>query len=235
MTPAGQAIEERTPLSRERIVEAALRYVDDHGLDTLSMHKLGAELGVKGMSLYNHVANKDDLLDGVVELLFSEVESGAPASDDWREGFRVFGHALRDVVHRHPNAAPLITSRRAIPVPALRVVQAHIRSAGRGGSPEAQAYALLRTITWYALGTALAEVSWGMGGPGCAPVVSDLLPRGVPHDLVRVAENYCGQSNPEAEFELGLDFMLRGAEGTQPSSPAETRSTRRLATRAKRR
>lgn len=82
----------------------------------LSMHKLGAELGVKGMSLYNHIASKDDVLDGVVELLFSEVESAAPARDSWREGFRLFAHALRDVVRRHPNAAPLITSQQVIPV-----------------------------------------------------------------------------------------------------------------------
>jgi len=220
-TTVVQATEERIPLTRQRIVEEALRYVDDRGLEALSMHKLGAELGVKGMSLYNHVASKDDLLDGVVELLFSEVESAAPATDDWREGFRLFAHAQRDVVRRHPNAAPLIASQHVIPLPALRVVQAHIAAAANGGTPEAQAYALLRTITWFALGSALVEVSWGCG-PGCAPVVSDLLRPGVPHELVGVAEVYCGQSDPDAEFELGLDLMLRGTEDTQPSSSPET-------------
>lgn len=220
-TPVQEA-EERIPLTRQRIVEAALRYIDDRGLDALSMHKLGAELGVKGMSLYNHVASKDDLLDGVVELLFSEVESAAPTRDDWREGFRLFAHALRDVVRRHPYAAPLITSQQVMPVPALRVVHAHITSATDGGTPEAQAYALLRTITSYALGSALAEVSWGMGGSGCAPIVSDLLRPGVPDELVGVAEVYCGQCDPDAQFELGLDLMLRGIENPQPSSLAET-------------
>lgn len=200
-----------------------MRYIDDHGLDALSMHKLGAELGVKGMSLYNHVANKDDLLDGVVELLFSEVEAAAPAGDDWREGLRVFAHALRDVVRRHPYAAPLITTQRAIPVPALRVVRAHLSSATNGGTPEAGAYALLRTITWYALGSALVQVSWGMDEQPCAPI-SDLLPPGVPDDLVGIAEVYCGQSNPDAEFELGLDLMLRGIERAQPISPRQERS-----------
>ena len=207
-------------------MEAALRYIDDRGLDALSMHKLGAELGVKGMSLYNHVDNKDDLLDGVLELLFSEVERAAPASDDWRQGMRVFAHALRDVVRRHPHAAPLITSQRAIPVPALRVVQAHITSSMHGGTSEAEAYALLRTITWYALGAGLVQVSWGIAVHGCAPAVSDLLPPGVPHDLVRVAEVYCGQSDPDAEFELGLDLMLRGVESRGPSSPRSPRRPR---------
>lgn len=222
MTTAVQTADERIPLTRQRIVEAALRYIDDRGLEALSMHKLGAELGVKGMSLYNHVASKDDLLDGVVELLWSEVESAAPPRGDWREGFRLFAHALRDVVRRHPYAAPLITSQQVMPVPALRIVQSHIATATDGGTPEAQAYALLRTITSYALGSALAEVSWGMGGAGCAPMVSDLLRPGVPDGLVGVAEVYCGQSDPDAQFELGLDLMLHGIENTQPSSPAET-------------
>ncbi len=206
-------------------MESALRYIDDHGLDALSMHKLGAELGVKGMSLYNHVANKDDLLDGVVELLFSEVERAAPAGGDWREGLRAFAHALRDVVRRHPYAAPLITSQRTIPVPALRVVRAHLTSATSGGTPEAGAYALLRTITWYALGSGLVQVSWGMAERGCGPTVSDLLPPDVPEDLVGVAEVYCGQSDPDAEFELGLELMLRGIETSQPGAPRPGRST----------
>ena len=221
-TTAAQATDERIPLTRQRIVEAALRYIDDRGLDALSMHKLGAELGVKGMSLYNHVASKDDLLDGVVELLWSEVESAAPTRDDWREGFRLFAHALRDVVRRHPNAAPLITNQHVMPVPALRVVQAHVTAATEAGTPEEQSYALLRTITWYALGSALAEVSWGMGGPNCAAIVSDLLRPGVPDELVGVAKVYCGQSDPDAEFELGLDLMLRGLEKNQTSSLVET-------------
>lgn len=221
-TTAVQATDERLPLTRQRIVEAALRYIDDRGLDALSMHKLGAELGVKAMSLYNHVASKDDLLDDVVELLFSEVESAAPATDDWREGFWLFAHALRDVVRRHPHAAPLITSQQVIAVPALRVVRAHVTAATEAGTPEEQSYALLRTITWYALGSALAEVSWGMGGPGCAAIVSDLLRPGVPDELVGVAKVYCGQSDPDAEFELGLDLMLRGLERNQTSSLVET-------------
>lgn len=128
----------------------------------------------------------------------------------------------RDVVRRHPNAAALITSQHVMPVPALRVIQTHIAVAAEGGIPEAQAYALLRTITWFALGSALVEVSWGFAGPGCAPVVSDLLRPGVPDELVEVADVYCGQSNPDAEFELGLDLMLRSTEHSQSNSPAET-------------
>lgn len=207
MTTSATATSQRTTLTRRRVLDAALAYVDTHGLEALSMHKLGAELGVKGMSLYNHVANKDDLLDGVVELLWSEVERAAPAMSDWRQGVRAFAHALREVVHRHPNAAPLITSQQVMPAPALRLVRAHITAATEHGEPEEHAYALLRTITTYALGSALAEVSWGLGA-ACAPSVPDLLRPGIPEDLAAVAEIFCGHGAPDAQFELGLDLMV---------------------------
>ncbi len=216
MTTASAPTDQRTPLSRRRILDAALRYIDEHGLDALSMHKLGAELGVKGMSLYNHVTNKDDVLDGVVELLWSEVEVAAPVGDGWCEAVRSFAHALRDVVRRHPNAAPLMISQQVMPAPALRIVQAQTAAAVSHGITEAYAHALLRTITSYALGSAYAEVSWGMGGPGCTPSVSDLLRPGLPEDLAGVAQVFCGQSDPDAQFELGLDLMLRGLEQRSP-------------------
>ncbi|PSL01651.1 TetR family transcriptional regulator [Haloactinopolyspora alba] len=201
----------RAPLTRDRILRAALNYVDEHGLESLSMHKLGAELGVKGMSLYNHVAGKDDVLDGVVETLWTEVEDAAPPDPDWHRGYRQFAHALRDVLHQHPNAAPLITARQVMPIPALRAVRAHITAAVDSGVAEDRAYELLRTLTSYALGHALAYLSWGLGCPGCVPSVRDLLRPGTPDDLAGVADVFCGQSDPDAQFELGLDLMIRGS------------------------
>lgn len=222
-TPA--ATEQRAPLSRPRILQAALTYIDEHGLDVLSMHKLGAALGVKGMSLYNHVANKDDVLDGVVELLWSKIEDAAPARSDWRDGFRAYAHAVRDVMLRHPNAAPLIMSQSIMPAPALRLIKTLITAATASGLPEQEAYALLRTISSYALGTALAEASWRGGNPGCAPSVSDLLRPGTPEELAGVAEVFCGQSNQDQEFELGLHLMLRETCTAGPTSATSPRST----------
>lgn len=216
MKTASAPTVQRTPLSRRRILDAALGYIDEHGLDALSMHKLGAELGVKAMSLYNHVTNKDDVLDGVVELLWSKVERAAPARSDWREGVRSLAHAIRDVVHRHPSAGALITGQQVMPLPALRIVRAHITAATDAGTPEEHAYALLRTVWSYALGSALAEVSWGGGQPGCSPPVSDLLGPGTPDELAAVADVFCGQFDADAQFELGLDLMLRGIEQNSP-------------------
>lgn len=205
----------RTRLTRRGILDAALDTIDRHGLAGLSMHKLGAQLGVKGMSLYNHVTNKGDLLDGVVELLWSEVEAEvepAVAGDDWCGAVRTYAYALRAALRRHPNAAPLMISQQVMPAPALRIVQAQTAAATSQGVAEAFAHDLLRTITSYALGSGYVEVGWGMGGPGCPPSVSDLLRPGTPPELAAVAEVFCGQSDPDAQFKLGLDLMLRSLD-----------------------
>lgn len=200
----------RPGLSRGRILAAALGYIDEHGLDALSMHKLGAALGVRGMSLYHHVANKDDVLDGVVELFWSEVEAAAPVGEDWYDALRSFAHALREAVRRHPNAAPLMVGQQLMPAPALRIVQARIAAARRHGIAEEAAYTLLRTVTSYALGSAYLEVGWSPRWPGNQPPIGDLLRPGLPEDLAAVAEVFCGQCDPDTQFELGLDLMLRG-------------------------
>lgn len=214
-----QSRDQRVPLSRRRIFDAALGYVDQHGLDALSMHKLGGVLGVKGMSLYNHVTNKDDVLDGVVELLWAEVEQHAPGDGDWREAVRTLARATRDMLHRHPRAAPLITSQSIMPVSALRVVKTHVTALVSHGIAEQDAYALLRTVISYALGSALNEVAWGYGQQGCAPAVSDLLRPDTPEELAGVADVFCGQCDPRAQFALGLDLMLRGADNQGRPAP----------------
>ncbi|MEU9207773.1 TetR/AcrR family transcriptional regulator C-terminal domain-containing protein [Streptomyces sp. NPDC048415] len=211
MTTRTAAGTTREPLTRRRVLDAALAYIDQHGLAALSMHKLGAELGVKGMSLYNHVANKDDVLDGVVETLWDEVERAAPAQADWRTGARTLARAIRDVMHHHPQAASLITVRQLMPVAALRTVQTHLATMTGSGIPEDRAYALLRTIWTYALGTAQAEICWDTCRDSTRrPAVGDLLRPQTPAELAAVAEIFCGRHDPDAQFELGLDLMLRG-------------------------
>lgn len=100
---------ERLPLTRQRVADAALAFIDEHGLDGLSMRKLGAELGVEAMSLYNHVTNKADLLDAVAETLFHDVLGayGDP-SGDWKVHARALSHAYVDVATAHPRAVTLL-------------------------------------------------------------------------------------------------------------------------------
>jgi len=101
----------RSPLTRERVLRTALAMVDKGGLEALSMRKLAAELGVEAMSLYNHVANKEDLIDGMIDLVFGEIEL-PPSDGDWKTAMRRRAISLRDVLLRHRWAIGLMESRR---------------------------------------------------------------------------------------------------------------------------
>jgi AcrR family transcriptional regulator len=104
----------RKPLSRERILAAALELVDEQGIDALSMRKLGHSLGYEAMSLYNHVANKDDLLDGMLDLVLAEMKP--PAEDGGLPAIRAAALSAHDALQRHPWAAGvLMTPARVRP------------------------------------------------------------------------------------------------------------------------
>lgn len=211
----------RPSLNRERVLGAALAYADRHGLEALSMHKLGVGLGVKAMSLYNHVKDKDDVLDGLVELLWCEVAAAMPELTDWRSAMRQLARSLRAVVHRHPHVAPLVMSRQLMPEPALEVCETYLAVMREGGVPEECAVAFLRTVFAYGFGHALAELSCLPGGSAdgsdCDEVarlrrVTTMVPAHVPDHLVRVALKVCGDCDMQAQFAIGLDLMIRGLE-----------------------
>ncbi len=100
----------RTPLSRERVLAAAVELADREGIDALSMRRLGQELGVEAMSLYNHVAGKEDLLDGMVDLIVSEIDPPA-STGPWKKALRGRILSARRTMLRHPWASAVITSR----------------------------------------------------------------------------------------------------------------------------
>jgi AcrR family transcriptional regulator len=215
---AQEPIAKRVPLSRPRIIAAALRYVEEHGLAALSMHRLGAELGVKGMSLYKHVADKDDVLNGIVELLWSTFEREFEPGADWRTSVFSFATGLRAFIHRHPNAAPLLINRPMVPEAALRVVRPLISASAHGRPTEEQVVPVLRTVMLYTLGYALTELNWFRpAAPDCAPVGRDLVPAGAEEELLAIADDFCGCVDMAAQFELGLDLMLRGLDCSRPT------------------
>src|SRR5215211_3136962 len=108
----------REPLTRERVLQAAVRMADDDGIESLSMRKLARELGVEAMSLYNHVANKGDLVDGMVDLVLTEVELPSEEAD-WQAAIRQCAISFHEVLLRHPWAARLIMSPGNTAGPAL--------------------------------------------------------------------------------------------------------------------
>jgi AcrR family transcriptional regulator len=104
--------ERRAPLSRERVLRAAVALADEAGVEALSMRRLAKELGVEAMSLYNHVAKKDDLLNGMVDLVFAEIEP--PGTDvDWKTAMRNRAQSTREALRRHPWAIGLMEARSA--------------------------------------------------------------------------------------------------------------------------
>jgi AcrR family transcriptional regulator len=96
----------RKPLNRERILETAVAFADEQGIDALSMRKLGQSVGYEAMSLYNHVTNKDDLLDGMLDLVLAEMEP--PAQDGGLSTIRAAALSAHEALKRHPWAAGLL-------------------------------------------------------------------------------------------------------------------------------
>ena len=216
----------REPLSRDQVLRAAVALADNSGIGALSMRKLGQVLGVEAMSLYNHVANKSDLLDGMIDIVFSEI--GLPAGDSgWKQAMRQRAISAREVLARHRWAIGLMESRRSPGPATLRhhdAVLGCLRQAGFPVDLTAHAYSLLDS---YIYGFALQEASlpfdtpekttqvaqeiFGQFAAGTYPHLTELT---IQH-VLRPGYHYGG------EFEIGLDLILDALE--RAASTGETR------------
>ena len=138
----------RVGLSRQAVIVAALRVVDQDGLEALSMRRLGAELDVDAMTLYHYVEDKSEVLDGIVEDVIGEIDLPTP-SDDWKEGFRELAQAERRALLTHPNVLPLVVSRPKVGRNALELINTALGLLREGGfDPDAahNAWHLLQTL-----------------------------------------------------------------------------------------
>jgi AcrR family transcriptional regulator len=208
-------------LTREKVLRAALDFVDANGLVALSMHKLGAELGVQGMSLYSHVESKDALLDGIVEAMSWEAQPPPGGDTGWQDALRHLAAEIRGVIRRHPAAAPLLASRPVMPTRRLEQLDAYAKLLMRAGFTEDRAMDVLRTVYVYAHGYALAEACY-TACADCGPWpgdelsqmrrVTEMVPRDAPDHLLRLAMLFCGRCNMDDQFNLGIDLMIRGLD-----------------------
>jgi AcrR family transcriptional regulator len=158
MSRAQTATEERAPLSRERVVDAAVALAVRDGIESLTMRKLADELGAGAMSLYHYVPNKEDLLDGMVDVVFSEIEP-PPTGVDWRTAMRRRALSTRHVLNRHRWAVGLMESRRSPGPASIRLHEAVLGCLREGGfsiEMTIQAYSVLDA---YIYGFALQEKS----------------------------------------------------------------------------
>lgn len=150
--------ERRVRLSRDRVLRAAIVLADANGIESLSMRKLGVELGIEAMSLYNYVANKSDLLDGMIDSVFGEIELPSGGTD-WRTAMRRRAISARQVMSRHPWAIGLMESRTRPGPATLRHHDAVIGTLrGAGFSVELAAHAF-SALDSYIYGFALQETS----------------------------------------------------------------------------
>lgn len=215
--PAGGGTAPRVPLSRERILRAALALADEGGAEAVSMRRLGQALGVEAMSLYKHVADKEAILDGIADLVMDEVEVPSPDLD-WRTSIRQSAISAHEALRRHPWAGVVLESRLN-PGPArlryLDAVVGVLRGAGFGTATVAHAFMALDSHTYGFTMQELALPFDAASAPGVAEQMAARVFTDAYPNLAAMAE--LAMSGAQLlDFEFGLDLLLDGLERLRP-------------------
>jgi AcrR family transcriptional regulator len=222
-SPAKATTEPRTPLTRERILQAALAFADANGIESLSMRKLGEAVGVEAMSLYNHVPSKADLLDGLIDLVFGEIELPV-SSDSWQTAMRQRAIAVRAVLKRHRWAIGLMESRSSPGPATLRHHDAVLGCLRQAGFPVALAAHAYSVLDGYIYGFALQEASLPFDtGEESSELAQALLAQFPADEYPHLAEftfQHVLQPGYDyaSEYEFGLDLILDGLDRALESS-----------------
>ena len=207
----------RSPLTRAWVLQTAVARADLGGLEALTMRALGQELGVEAMALYHHFANKDDLVDGMVDLVFGEIDL-PEFGPDWRAAMRQRAISVRDALLRHRWAIGLMESRRT-PGPAnLRHHDAVIGSLRAGGFDIAMAAHAYSVLDSYIYGFALTKMNLPFQASEEVGEVAETMlqpfPAGEYPHLLEILTDHVMQPGYDYgdEFEYGLDLILDGLE-----------------------
>jgi len=206
--------ERRVPLNRDRVLHAAIRLADEGGIESLSMRKLGQALGVEAMSLYNHVANKDDILNGIVDLVVTEIELPS-ADEDWETALRDTAISTYDAFLRHPWVCNLMLSVASLGPARLRYIDALLRRIREAGfSPEAT-YHAYHALDSHIVGFTLWQLGHSIRKEDAAALEEICRRRVSLDDYPDLAEHARQHYTPgphkdEGEFEFGLRLVLDG-------------------------
>jgi AcrR family transcriptional regulator len=214
LTPPDRAAR-RKPLSRDRVLRAAIGLADEGGLESVSMRKLGQVLRVEAMSLYKHVASKEDILDGIADLVVSDFD--VPAGDvDWKTAIRRSSISAHDVLLRHPWASSLIESRLNAGPARLGYLDAVIGALSAVGFPMPLVMRAVMALDSHTYGFVLQELAWPFDVENAAEVAATFargLPAGTYPNLLAMAEMVTTAPRSVAvDFEFGLDLILDGLE-----------------------
>jgi len=213
MNPEPRA--KRTPLSKDRVLQAAVTLADDVGISQLSMRRLGDALGVKAMSLYKHVADKDDILDGIVDIVTGEMALPTVGSD-WRLSMRRRALSAHEVLLRHPWATMLLVSRTNVGPSMLRYVEATVGCLRAAGFSYALADRAWNALDSYVYGFTLQRIKSPFDPEKHSDVAESYLHMipvaQFPH-MHGMARNLIdGHHDGRQTLEFGLDLLLDGLE-----------------------
>jgi AcrR family transcriptional regulator len=226
--PARPGAEGRAPLSREQVLRAAVAFADEHGIGSLSMRKLGEVLGVEAMSLYNHVASKGELLDGMIDLVFSEID--LPASrTGWKQAMRQRAVSARQALSRHRWAIGLMESRTSPGPATLRhhdAVLGSLRKAGFSVEMAAHAFSVLDSYTY---GFALQEASLPFDTSEQTAELAETIMAQFPSDeyphLTELTVGHVLKPGYDYgdEYQFGLELILDGLERARDTTAGNRR------------
>lgn len=222
MARSGTTAVSREPVTRDRAVQVAITLADDGGLESLSMRKLAGELGVEAMSLYYHVKSKDEILDGMVEVVVSEMALASPGAE-WKSALRERADLERNVLRRHPWAISLMDSRTTVAT--LKYHDAMIGTLRGAGFSMPMVGHALSLVDGYVHGFALQEASLpldGAGDIGAATegilaqqeMMSDAFPHLAEMAVTHILKPGYAYGN---EFEFGIRVILDGIEAAHAS------------------
>ena len=204
----------RGTLGRDEIVRTALKFAESDGLEKLSLHKVAAEVGVKTMSLYNYVTDKEDLLNAMADAVMAGVEIPDVDAMSWEDAIRALAHAFRDGALKYPHAAPLLLVRRLNTPSILPMVDAALRVSRRSGLDPKAAVHVLRAYIALMVGSLLREV--GMTDPeGTAPTPVVTSNQGAlletTYPAVAEAASELAVLDHQQELDFSIQLLMNGA------------------------
>jgi AcrR family transcriptional regulator len=211
----------RLPLSRDRILEAALGLADQGGIESLTMRKLGQELGFEAMSLYNHVANKDDLLDGILDLVLAEMELPSPGGD-WVTAVRSSAISVHEALRRHTWAGSLVMAPERIRPARLQYIDALLGRLREAGFSADATYNAYHVLDGHIFGFSQWEASHSYPDLDVSDMVemfeATITTDAYPYLHEHGKQHFTEGPHRGSAFELGLDLILDGLKRANPQA-----------------
>jgi AcrR family transcriptional regulator len=212
---------QRIPLSKDRVLRAAMKLADEGGIKTVSMRKIAQELGVEAMSLYNHVASKAEIIDGIVDLVATEIDL-APDNPDWKAAMRRRVISAHEVLLQHPWAANLWMSGQTLGGARMRYADAVLRGFREGGFPEELTYHAFHVIQSHVMGFTMYVASFDFDVEELEQLAAEFLETFPADEYPDLALHIRQHAEPEEEhegaFEFGLDLVLDSLERLRDSA-----------------